>query len=246
MNRFRAGTRTGIACLAVLLIAGVELGRRGSVFGAALPPARANKGAAVLSREKGSFRILVNGQQIGKEQFEISPGGSGWIVRGTSDIHSPDGETHITGTLELHADGTPARYEWSTQGAKKAGAAISFNGATATIQLNVDGARPYTQQFQFKSPQIVVLDNNLYDQYAVLARLYDREKGGVQTFSVLVPQELTPGSVTVESAGSQDVNGKKLDELTVKTEDLEVDLFLDGERLVRIVAPGSNAEIVRD
>ncbi len=138
------------------------------------------------------------------------------------------------------------RYEWSTQGAKKAAATIDFSGSTATIELRLEGARPFTQQFTFNSPQIVVLDNNLYYQYAVLARLYDWDKKGAQTFSVLVPQELTPGTVTVESLGSQEVDGKKLDELSVKTEDLEVDLYLEGQRLVRIVAPGSNAEILRE
>ena len=93
---------------------------------------------------------------------------------------------------------------------------------------------------------IAVLDNNLYHQYAVLARLYDWNKKGLQTFSVLVPQAMTPGSVTVESLGEQNSNsGKKLEELVVKTEDLEVDLFLDGARLERIVAPSTNAEIVR-
>ena len=56
---------------------------------------------------------------------------------------------------------------------------------------------------------------------------------------------MTPGSVTVESLGQKDVSGKKLEELQVKTEDLELDLYLDGQRLVRIVAPSANAEIVR-
>ncbi len=91
----------------------------------------------------------------------------------------------------------------------------------------------------------MVLDNNLYHQYIVLARLYDYDKRGPQTFSVLVPQELTPGTVTVESMGTQDIEGKKLEQLRVKTEDLEVNLFLDGQRLVRIAAPASNAEIIR-
>ena len=97
----------------------------------------------------------------------------------------------------------------------------------------------------FSSPLIVILDNNLYDQYAVLAHIYDWEKKGPQTFPVLVPQENTPGTITVDSLGSQDVDGKKLDELSVKTEDLEVDVYLDGPRVVRIVAPSANAEIVR-
>ena len=93
---------------------------------------------------------------------------------------------------------------------------------------------------------MVILDNNLYYQYAVLARLYDWNRKGTQTFAVLVPQELTPGRVTVESAGSHDASGTKLEELAVKTPDLEVDLFLDGQRLVRILSPSTNAEILRD
>jgi hypothetical protein len=204
------------------------------------------KNASLFIPDKGSFRILVNGQQMGKEEFEINPSGGDWIAHGSSEIQSGDATTHVTGTLELHADGTPARYDWSTQGAKKASAAITFSNLTASIDLRLEGAKPYQQQFTFNSSPIVVLDNNLYHQYAVLARLYDRDKKGAQTFPVLVPQELTPGSVTVESLGPQDVNGKKLDELTVKTEDLEIDLYLDGDRLMRIAAPSTGAEILRD
>ena len=54
--------------------------------------------------------------------------------------------THVSGTLQLHADGTPVNYEWSTQGAKKASATIGFNGPTATIELRLEGRRPFTQR----------------------------------------------------------------------------------------------------
>ena len=91
-----------------------------------------------------------------------------------------------------------------------------------------------------------MLDNNLYHQYAILARLYDWEKKGAQTFSVLVPQELTPGTVTVDSLGEQELSGKKVEELRVSTEDNEIDLFLDGAKLLRVVAPAANAEIIRE
>jgi hypothetical protein len=201
---------------------------------------------SIFSAEKGKFRILVNGQQAGKEDFEIQPNGENWIAQGTTELQSPQGSTHVKGTLELRPDGTPVRYEWSTQGAKKAGATIVFNGATASVELRLEGARPFTQQFTFNSPRIAVLDNNLYDQYAILARLYDWEKKGAQTFSVLVPQEMVPGTITVESLGKQEIGGAKLEELRVKTEDLEIDLFLEGQRLVRLVSPAANAEILRE
>jgi hypothetical protein len=226
-----------VASIAILLAAASTFA--GAAAGGAPPP-------PLFAPEKGSFRILVNGQQIGKEEFEIGQNGGNWVAKGNSEIQTADGATRVSGSLELHADGTPVSYEWSTQGAKKAGATINFSGPTATIELRLDGRRPFTQQFTFASPQIAVLDNNLYYQYAVLARLYDRSKKGVQTFSVLVPQELTPGTLTVQSLGEQNAGGgKKLEQLVVRTEDLEVDLFLDGDKLVRIVAPSTNAEIDR-
>ena len=218
------------------------------LFAVTARSARPNSSSG-FAPDKGTFKILVNGQQLGKEEFSIAPGGGpgDWVARGDSQITAADGtKTSVTGTLEFRPDGTPVRYEWSTQGAKKAGATVAFNGPVASIELHVGDARPFTQQLTFSSPQIVILDNNLYYQYAVLAHLYDWQKKGPQTFSVLVPQELTPGTITVESLGTQDVDGKKLDELTVKTEDLEVDVYLEGPRVVRIVAPSSNAEIVRE
>ena len=201
--------------------------------------------ASPLAPDKGKFKILVNGQEVGDEEFEIAPSGGLWRVRGTSTLRGPQGATRVNGALQLHPDGTPAHYEWSTEGEKKASAVISFTNATASVELHSGSAAPYTQQFTFASPMVVVLDNNLYHQYAVLARLYDWSKKGVQTFAVIVPQEMTPGNVTVESLGKQDSNGKQLDELRVRTEDIELDLFLDGQRLMRIAAPESGAEIVR-
>ncbi len=198
-----------------------------------------------LVPDKGKFRILANGKEAGQEDFEISPSGGGWIVRGNSTIQTAKGPAHVNGTLQLKADGSPVRYEWATDGDKKAAAVVTFNGAAAEIALNVTNTNPYRQQLTF-SASPVVLDNNLYDQYAVLAGLYDWSKKGVQTFSVIVPQSLAPGTITVESLGKQDADGKQMDELRVKSDDLELDLFLNKGKLMRIDVPGSNAEIVRD
>ena len=235
-----------LAACSLALFAGTKSGARSASSPvhalAAAPP------SASLAADKGRFRISANGQPLGTEEFEIRPNGDRWLATGVTDVKAAQGAaTRVTSRLALQADGTPLSYNWSTEGAKKASADISFQGNVATIVLRVEGAKPFTQQFTFSSPQIVVLDNNAYNQYAVLARLYDRDKMGTQTFSVLVPQEMTPGSVTVDSLGEITAGNTKFEELRVKTADLEVDLYLDSShRLMRLVAPASNAEVIRE
>jgi hypothetical protein len=231
-SRLRAHRAAAIASLAACIGFSAVL-----AFGA---------GSSVFSPDRGKFKIMVNGAQTGEETFDIGPDGENWVAHGTAEIQTSAGNERVTGKLELHPDGTPVRYEWSTQGAQKASAVITFNGPVTMIDLHVQGKRPYTQQFTFASANIAILDNNLYDQFGVLARLYNWDTKGEQTFPVLIPQALTPGSVTLNSLGEQDSGGKKLEELQVKTADLEVDLFLDGKKLERIVSPSANAEIVRE
>jgi hypothetical protein len=250
MNSFPRGFGARIEpvlalAIALGIIAASLLALHSGAEASMLPP-QTHALIAPLVADKGTFKILVSGQQVGKEEFSIAPNGSDWSAHGSTELQSAQGNTHVSGSLIVHADGVPVRYEWSTQGAKKASATIGFAGVTATVELHLEGARPFTQQFTFAAPLVVVLDDNLYYQYTFLARLYDWDKKGEQGFSVLVPQEMTPGTVTVDSMGEQIVNGQKVQELRVRTEDNEIDLFLDGPRLVRLVAPAANAEIIRE
>jgi hypothetical protein len=245
MSSFR---RPVIGAAAAALLAASAAYLRGPIRSARADLARvpAAATAPAFVSDKGSFRIVVNGQPMGKEEFEINRDGGNWVARGSSEIQGSEGTTRVSGTLAFRADGNPLHYQWATEGKKKASATIDFSGQTATIELHLEGAKPYRQQFTFNTSPITVFENNLYHQYAILAQLYDRDKKGPQTFSVLVPQELTPGVITVESLGTEDVGGKKLEKLAAKTEDLEVDLYLDNGRLVRLFAPSTNVEIVRD
>ncbi len=210
-------------------------------------PRPAAKGVS-LAEEKGRFRILLDGQPVGSEEFEISSAGREWQARATTHITPPGGPaTHVQGTLRLTADGTPTRYEWSTQGEKKASALVTFQGSVASVTLRLENSQPLEQLFSFDSARIMILDNNLYHHYAILARLYDWSARGPQTFPVLIPQEMTPGSITVESRGPQSVEGRALELLRVRTADLEIDLYLDSaRRLVQISVPSSKALILRE
>src|ERR1700730_7230225 len=202
----------------------------------------------VFAQDKGRFTIQLDGQTVGHEEFEISPAGGGWAAQGTTDIKVPDSPaSRVTGTLTLQPDGAPISYEWSSHAEKTNGARILFANGVAKITLQMQGARPFEQDMTFNTPLIAVLDNNLYYQYGVLARVYDWAKRGAQNLPVLIPQELTPGSVTVESTGSVIAQGNSYDALRVTTSDLEVMLFLDSShRLMRLEVPGAKVSVARD
>lgn len=204
--------------------------------------------SSVFAQDKGKFTIQLEGHTIGHEEFEIAPAGGGWSAKGTTDIKAPDSTaTQITGNLTLQPDGAPISYEWISKAEKTNGAHILFANGIAKITLEMQGARPFEQDMSFGTPLVAVLDNNLYYQYAVLARVYDWAKGGTQNLPVLIPQELTPGTISVESAGAQTQNGKSYDKLRVVTSDLEVVLYLDSNhRLMRVEVPSAKASIIRD
>ena len=203
---------------------------------------------SVFTVDKGKLSVQLEGQSVGHEEFEIAPSGAGWMARGTTEIKQPSAPTiRVSGTLVLQPDGAPISYEWTTQAEKKNGAHILFTNGTASITLQMQGARPFQQDLTFNSPLIAVLDNNLYHQYAVLARIYDWSKRGVQTFPVIIPQELTPGSITVQSTGSATADGKTYEGLKVATSDLEIFLLLDGNhRLMRLEVPEAKVSVIRE
>jgi hypothetical protein len=202
----------------------------------------------VLLQDKGKFTIKLAGQTVGHEEFEIAPAEGGWLAKGSSDIKPPEGaSSKVTGSLTMLANGSPISYEWTAQSEKNSGAHIVFANGVARITFEMQGARPFQQDLTFNSRLIAVLDNNLYYQYAVLARIYDWSKGGEQTFPVLIPQELTPGTVTVLSAGAATADGKTYEGLKVTSSDLEILLLLDANhRLIRLEVPAAKVSVIRE
>lgn len=214
---------------------------------AARPAAKPAGSPAVFSSDKGKFRITISGQAVGSEEFEISPSGDAWVERSTVTAHAPGSDIKATGQLRLGPDGSPLRYDWTAEAQKKATGYVDFIGLTAKCSGDFGGKNPLRKDFTFASPHIAVLDNNLYYQYAVLARLYDWQAGGKQAFSVVIPQDMVPGSISVESLGPQQSGGGKYETLRASTPDIEILLYLDSaHRLMRLEVPSSNAVIERE
>jgi hypothetical protein len=205
-------------------------------------------GLPIFAQDKGKFTIQLNGQTVGHEDFDLSPSGGGWATHSTTELKALDAPAaRVTGALTLQPDGAPISYQWTSQTEKTNGAHILFANGVAKMTLEMQGARPFEQDLSFGTSLIAVLDNNIYYQYAVLARVYDWSKRGAQSFPVLIPQDLTPGSITIESIGTSNAAGKSYDGVRVTTSDLEVLLYLDpNHRLMRLEVPSAKVSVFRE
>jgi hypothetical protein len=243
-----AGVRRTVKFKTISFVLTLGIVACGALSLAAQKKPAAASGPVVFSQDKGKLTIKLGGQTVGHEEFEIAPSGGGWLAKGTAEIKPPEGaSSKVSGSLTLQGNGAPISYDWSAQAEKTNGAHVLFANGVASITLEMQGARPFQQDLSFGSPMIAVLDNNLYHQYAVLARIYDWSKGGIQTFPVIIPQELTPGSITVQSAGSATSDGKTYEGLKVISSDLEILLLLDSNhRLMRLEVPDAKVSVIRD
>jgi hypothetical protein len=220
---------------------------RVSAAGLKTAPSPANS-PSVFAPDKGKFRITIGGQQVGSEDFEISSSGDTWLERSTMTAHAPgSADIKSAGQLRLSADGSPVRYDWSAEALKKATGSVDFAEGTAKCSADLGKASPLRKDFKFTSPVIAVLDNNLYYQFGILARIYDWKTGGKQTFPVLIPQDMVPGTIAVESLGPQQAGNAKYEALRVTSTDLEIMLYVDGNhRMMRLEVPSSNVIIERE
>ncbi len=231
-----------LSCLSALIALAVLLG-----ISAYAGDKKAAPGS-VFSPDKGKLNILLDGKSIGREEFEIQPSGAGWLAKGSTSIQTPDGKSaKITGNLTLQPNGAPVSYEWTAQTDKSNSAVVVFSNGVAKTTLQMQGAHSFQQENAFGSSLIAVLDNNLYHQYELLAHLYDWSKRGAQTFPVLIPQELTPGTISVDSTGPATSDGKSYEGLKVNTADLEIHLYLDSaHKLIRLEVPSAKVAVVRE
>jgi hypothetical protein len=231
-----------ICLLALLILACAAAGIADQKKNAASP------GASVFAKDGGKLTINLDGKTVGHEEFEITPSAGGWLAKGSAEIKPSQGQaSKVTGSLTLQPDGAPVSYQWTSHAEKNNSASILFADGIAKMTLQIQGAHPFDQTFTFGTPLVAVLDNNLYHQYAILARLYDWSKRGPQTFPVLIPQELMPGSITAESTGSASIAGASYEGLRVNTTDLEIDLYLDSNhRLMRLEVPSAKVSVVRE
>ena len=204
--------------------------------------------------ESGTFRIYFSGAVIGQEKFQITESGSSVKAsaetRLTIERDKEKVSFFIRSVLEFNRFFEPVSYEIGQEsGPNKTKARVTFRGAMSDAVYE-GGKETDARQIDLKK-DVLVLDDNVFHQYIILAKRYDFAKGGIQEFSAFVPQQFIAGGVSVSDKGMEAVQvlsqNLKLQHLLVDTGELQISLWLDDRHSVRKLAvPKSGVEVVRE
>jgi hypothetical protein len=213
--------------------------------------------------DSGSFGVFVNGRRVATETFSVQQSASGSAI--TSQVKAEGGtDPGQRSDLKLSPAGDLLRYEWHDLTPSKAELTVVPNDQFLVEHISTGvGEKPAEQPFLMPA-STMVLDNNSFVQRELLAWRYlgsicKQDNGKTQCpmspaqFGVLVPQERTSMSVSLQLVGKEKVkiNGVERDllRLNLKQDSGDWGLYLDDQnmfKLMRIVVAGSNTEVVRD
>jgi hypothetical protein len=242
-----------IVCISVLvgfafwLCAGLTAPAQNKKSGSAAP-------LLYSGNESGTFRIYFSGAEIGQEKFQITE--SGGSVKASAETHLTIERDKakvsflIRPVLEFNRFFEPVSYEIEQEsGPNKTKARVTFKG-TMTDAVYESGKETDARQIDLQK-DVLVLDDNVFHQYIILAKRYDFAKGGVQEFSAFVPQQFIAGGVSISDKGMEAVQvlnqNLKLQHLLVDTGELQISLWLDDRHNLRKLAvPKSGVEVVRE
>ena len=190
--------------------------------------------AAASPSDSGTFRILVAGREIGTERFRILSSGNNIIAKADIEFQTQQAgkllELQSFPELLLDSRLRPLSYTWAQEGIQSSKLHIDFTTTPVKAQYHTVNGKNDARDFALPA-DVVVLDDNVLDQYEILVDIYDRTSGGPQTFNAFIPQEALPGQVHVVARGNEQVRiggeSESLRHFVVTTDLARIDLWAD-------------------
>jgi hypothetical protein len=212
--------------------------------------------------DAGSFGIFVNGKRVGTESFKVEQRSDVSVAR--SDLKIQDSGISQHSEMELSANGNLVHYSWEQMQPSKS--ELSVEPKDEFLIENV-GAGVGPNEKAYNVPHLLahstaILDDNFFLHREILLWRYlasgcTSKSQAVtctftpQQFGVLIPAQHASETVTL--------NFKDKEKVSIKGQQVEVSVFVletengdwfldlnDQQKVVRMVAGGSNLEVVRD
>ena len=213
---------------------------------------RCPHGRSDAQRRPHTFRVFVRGVDTGIEEVTVLESADGWTLRGSGKLRAP---------LNLAIDYWEARYDraWKpieltvnlTESAKQWTVHTTFSGTIASSDISQDG------QIQRRSSTIaadtVVLPNLIFGAYEALAARLATAEAGLEA-ARCSSRRRTPLPATIHNVTDETIKvpGRTIAarrwtlHLGGSHAELEMDVWTEGSRLLRLDIPTQMLSVMRD
>jgi len=253
--KFESATRCAVAVILASSLA---------VFTGAHAADKKDKAKPVPTQtvDSGSFGIVIRGQRVATETFNIEQQNGNSIIKSQLKETSGGDSTSQKSNLELTAHGELLRYEWS----QSSGGSLTVFPDNEFLKERITtsaSAKPAEQAFLLPSVT-PILDNNFFVHREVLAWKYLNgvcQPSGGDTkcrqepadFGALIPQDRTSMSVRMELVGKEKITmrgaERELMRLNLSGESFQWALWVDDHdhfKLMRVAIPADSTVVDRD
>lgn len=249
------GQRTAVKSFAGLLL----------VLALAVAPASArSKGTEQKAKlvDSGTFTIQIAGRKVGTETFTIKQLPDVNIAASEIKIEDNTGKARQSCELRLTSKGELQHYEWHELSPGKGEIVVEPKDDFIVEHISGDKDKKFEQPFLLP-PTTPILDDFFFSQREILLWRYlasiCRPVNGVNRcssqktqFGVIIPRQHLSSVVVMEYIGRESVpiHGAEQDlsHFRISSEDFDPwDLWVDSnQKLVRILIPSTNTEVVRE
>lgn len=213
--------------------------------------------------DSGSFAVMVDNKRVATETFSIHQESGGSIIHSEFKAEQGGNGAAQSSDYELTPNGELKKYAWKEVRPGKAQFTVVPEKDFLMERYTASPQEKEGQQPFLLPNSTSVLDDYSYVQREVLAWKYlasgcRQEKGIVECplhqktmYGTLNPHTRSSAPISMEYAGREKVTvhgvERELIRLDLKSEAGDWALWLDDQfKLLRIVVPGENVEVVRD
>ena len=212
--------------------------------------------------DSGTFGVFVGGKRIATEKFDIQQRGELNVT--TAELRTEESGNKMTQSseLQLTSGGEIVKYTWKAASADGAKAIVEPSNEFLVEHVSAGDGKPHDTPFLLPH-STMILDDYSFAQRQILAWRYlasicsgDAQgrldcKGERTQFGVLIPQQQSAASVYLTLKGKEKVSirgtERELNRINLEGDGGDWSMwFDDNNKLVRILVPDSNTEILRD
>lgn len=213
--------------------------------------------------DSGTFGVFVNGRRVATETFSVEQNSNGSVAISRFKTESGLDPAEQTSELQLTAGGDLRKYAWKEITPGKTQAVVQPN-ETLLVERTLENPQGKPEEHPFLLPiSTSILDDYFFVHREILVWKYlgmacRQENGRVSCpvaqraqFGALNAHARSSLLVAVEFTGKEKVPirgaEQELNHFTLKSDMGDWSLWLDDQfKLVRILVPADNTEVVRD